>query len=160
MNREITGVEHHIGLALEFGHPLSFETDPLENGAFRSEGMGSTALAEPPEQDLISCFEEKDTDSMSVLSQNCQDLLKRAEERSFPNVDNEGNPVDVPLRVGAQVRDSWDQGSGKVVDTKNTQVFQSLDCLALAGTRHPCNNDELHRFSADNPQLTSGKQVM
>ena len=101
MDREVTCVKYYIGLGLEFGHLLSLETDPLKNGAFRSEGMGPPALAEPAEQDLISRFEEKDADSMSALPQSYQDLLKRAEEGSFPDVDNERNAVDVAIRVGA-----------------------------------------------------------
>ena len=144
MDDEVARIEDHIRFGLELSHLLPLQTDSLENRTLRGKGMWPTALAEAPEQNLIICLQKDHTDRVSALPQGSQYVLKGATELTFSNVDDEGNAIDARCRVGAEIRYRGDQGSRKIVNAKNAEVLQGLDRLALASTRHPRDDNELH----------------
>jgi len=138
-----------VALRKKLGWQPDLTTAVLVGGG---EGMGPTALAEAAQQDLIICFQEGHAHGVPPLPQDHQDVLQGPEELALPHVDDEGHPIDPLFRVGAEIRDRGDQGGGQIVDAEDADVFQGLDRLALPGSRHPRDNDALHRFAADGSQ--------
>ena len=96
--------------------------------------MGSTTLAEAPNENPIIRFKEDYLDCMSAFPQSRQDLLQGTKELPLPNVDDKRNSIDPLFRMGAEIRHRGDQGRRKIINAKDTKVFQRLDRLALPCT--------------------------
>lgn len=96
--------------------------------------MGSTTFAEPPNEHPIIRLKKDHPDGMSAVPQSRQDLLKGTKKFSLPNVDDKGNSIDPRFRMRAEICDRGDQGRRKIINAKDTKVFQRLDRLALPCT--------------------------
>jgi hypothetical protein len=120
--------------------------------------MRSPTLTKPTDEDLILGIEEKDPDPMSGPPQHLQNLSQWAEELPLPDIDDEGDAVNATFRMGAEISDGGDEGGGKIVDAKKSEVLQGLDRLALSSSRHPGHNNKFHGSTDDGSEFTDGRE--
>src|SRR5574337_1369180 len=146
MNRQRTRINNQIGPIPKTGQHLPFCGNSCQGRLSGCEGMRTPALAESPHEDLIVRVQEHDLDGVPFGPKHLQGVEEWGQKLAPTDIDDQRNPLSCRFRLYAEPHKGGDKGGREVIDTKKTDIFQALDCLALTGPGHPGDNDNLSRF--------------
>ena len=109
----------------------------------RGQGMDAARFLIAPYQGLIRSLDEDDFVGNAFGLEVFQALAHGVKEFTAPDIGDEGHVADPFAAFDAQFRELGNQDRRDIVDAEIANVFQYLDGMALTGTGHAGDNDQM-----------------